>query len=189
RVELQRAARLEAEARVLVVELRTALPRRRGLHELALQRLDRGLQGVHLRLQELDLGGGIVDLTGVLDGRIGSGVGLIRLGRLGLSSRSRSLRRGERRSGNGESATSEERSDKLRLHVQTLSPAFLPGRPVIVLSETGAASSPPRKLHQMLLEAREVERSETPSSLLATRANVVRRGNQAGLLEVAVRSE
>ena len=107
-VILDAAARLEAEAVFLVVELRRALPGGGHLDHLRLHAFDRFLERVDLRLQQLDLGLGGVDRGRLGDRRIRRRVRLIgNLGRLLLLCQGR---RGREHGG-----TAQQRRNQLQL--------------------------------------------------------------------------
>ena len=119
-IELDLALWLEAEARLFVVPLRSAFPRWRGLHHRRLDLLDRRLKGFDLRLKQLNLGLSIVDRVRVLDGGVRRRVGLIRFRLLGHGRRLGWL--APCRCRDRDSATNEQRSDKLQLHFEILPP-------------------------------------------------------------------
>src|SRR6185295_9329064 len=124
------------EARVLVVKLRTALPRRRDLGQLRLHRLDRRVQRLDLLLHQFDLRRSVVDRLRVGDDRVGRGVRRIGFGLLGRGLIGRRGLRGKGRRGNGGGATGEQRRDKLQLH----NPIPFPPPPYCVL---GGLEPPP----------------------------------------------
>jgi len=84
-VVLDAAARLERPAGFLVLVQGRALPRRGHRGHLRLDALERFLERLDLRLEQLDLGLGIVGRNGGGDRGIGRRVGRVRLGRLFLS--------------------------------------------------------------------------------------------------------
>src|SRR6476620_12282819 len=82
-VDLKRALGLEAEAGLLVLEVRRAFPRRSGLDHRRFQGLDLPLERLDLLLEELKLCVGIADRSSPRDGRVGGGVGRVGLSILG----------------------------------------------------------------------------------------------------------